>query len=457
MSTKETVTIIGGGLAGAEAAWQLAERGVPVRLYEMRPILQTPVHKGDSLAELVCSNSLKSLDATSAAGALKYELSILGSHVLRCALATRVAAGGALAVDRESFARLVTESLCAHRHIELIREEFSLLPELLEEQAPGIIATGPLTSPAFEAQLVELLGHRNLAFYDAAAPIVEAASLTRERLFLQSRYDKNGADYLNAPLTREEYDVLVRELTRGARTIPRSFETTELFQACQPVEEVARSGHDTLRHGALKPVGLTDPRTGRRPWAVVQLRPENSEGTAYNLVGFQTNLTFGEQERIFRLIPGLENAVFSRLGVMHRNTFIDSPRVLDRTFALRQNPLLRFAGQITGTEGYVEAIASGLFAALAVYAELQGMKPPLLPEETVLGSLFSYATDPAISDYQPMHVNYGIIKPLEQPPRSKKERYTAYSQRSRAAVEAFRARNGFLSFLPVYPVPLLLP
>jgi methylenetetrahydrofolate--tRNA-(uracil-5-)-methyltransferase len=223
------------------------------------------------------------------------------------------------------------------------------------------------------------------------------------------------------------------------------------------VEEVARSGHDTLRHGALKPVGLTDPQTGRRPWAVVQLRPENSEGTAYNLVGFQTNLTFGEQERIFRLIPGLENAVFSRFGVMHRNTFIDSPRVLDRTFALHQNPLLRFAGQITGTEGYAEAIASGLFAALSVYAELQGMKAPRLPEETVLGSLFSYATDPAVSDYQPMHVNYGIIKPLEQPPRNKKERYTAYSQRSRVAIEAFREVNGFLSFLPVYPVPLLLP
>ncbi|MDR0346959.1 MAG: methylenetetrahydrofolate--tRNA-(uracil(54)-C(5))-methyltransferase (FADH(2)-oxidizing) TrmFO [Coriobacteriales bacterium] len=457
MPTKEAVTIIGGGLAGSEAAWQLAERGIPVRLYEMRPALQTPVHTGGDLAELVCSNSLKSLDANSAAGALKYELSVLGSYVLRCALETRVAAGGALAVDREAFARLVTETLCAHTNIEVIREEFTSLPSLLKTNAPCIVATGPLTSSAFETQLAEILGHESLAFFDAAAPIVEAASLAEGRLFRQSRYDKSGADYLNAPLTREEYDALVQELTQGTRTIPRSFETAELFQACQPVEEVARSGHDTLRHGALKPVGLVDPHTGRRPWAVVQLRPENKEGTAYNLVGFQTNLTFGEQERIFRLIPGLANAVFSRFGVMHRNTFINSPRVLDKSFALHSAPSLRFAGQVTGTEGYAEAIASGLFVALATFATLQGMDAPLLPEETLLGSLFAYATDSTVSDYQPMHVNYGIIKPLPEPPRRKKERYASYSRRSRAAIEAFRQNNNFLSFLPSYPVPFLLP
>jgi methylenetetrahydrofolate--tRNA-(uracil-5-)-methyltransferase len=451
------VTIIGAGLAGSEAAWQLAERGVPVRLYEMRPTRETPVHTGGNLAELVCSNSLKSLDASSAAGALKYELSVLGSHVLRCALRTRVAAGGALAVDRTAFAQLVTTSLEAHENIELVRGEFAALPELVAAQSHCIVASGPLTSPALEAQLVGLLGRESLAFYDAAAPIVEAASLDTGRLFRQSRYDKNGADYLNAPLTREEYDLLVKELTQGARTIPRSFETAELFQACQPVEEVARSGHDTLRHGALKPVGLVDPQTARRPWAVVQLRPENSEGTAYNLVGFQTNLTFGEQERIFRLIPGLEHAVFSRFGVMHRNTFIDSPHALDEGFALRSHPSLRFAGQITGTEGYVEAMASGLFAALATYARLQKAEVPVLPEETVLGALFAYATNPATADYQPMHVNYGIIKPLPAPPRRKKERYAAYSQRSRTAIEAFRRQNGFLSFLPSYEVPFLLP
>jgi methylenetetrahydrofolate--tRNA-(uracil-5-)-methyltransferase len=451
----ESVTIIGGGLAGSEAAWQLAERGIPVRLYEMRPRQQTPVHHGGDLAELVCSNSLKSLDATTAAGALKYELSALGSQVLRCALATRVAAGGALAVDREAFARLVTKSLEEHPNVELIREEFTALPALCNAQSPCILATGPLTSSVLEEQLLSLLGQESLAFFDAAAPIVEAASLDANRLFFQSRYDKSGADYLNAPLTREEYDHLVHELTKAQRVIPRSFETTELFQACQPVEEVARSGHDTLRHGALKPVGLRDPRTGQRPWAVVQLRPENNEGTAYNLVGFQTNLTFGEQERIFRLIPGLEQAVFSRFGVMHRNTFVDAPQVLSRSFALRSHLFLRFAGQITGTEGYAEAIASGLFAALATYAELQGFEAPTLPVETVLGSLFEHATDPTLTDYQPMHVNYGIIKALPAAPRRKKERYAAYSQRARAAIEAFREQHSFLSLLPAYPVPFL--
>jgi methylenetetrahydrofolate--tRNA-(uracil-5-)-methyltransferase len=457
MPTKDKVIVIGGGLAGAEAAWQLAERGVSVCLYEMRPRRRTPVHRGGDLAELVCSNSLKSLDASSAAGALKYELSVLGSQLLRCALATRVAAGGALAVDREAFAGLVTRSLEAHECIELIREEFVDLFLLLKKRVPVIIATGPLTSSAFEARLIKLLGRESLAFYDAAAPIVEADSLDKDRLFFQSRYDKSGADYLNASLSQEEYDHLVQELTRAKKTIPRAFETAELFQACQPVEELARSGPDTLRHGALKPVGLTDPRTGRRPWAAVQLRPENNAGTAYNLVGFQTNLTFGEQERVFRLIPGLEHAVFSRFGVMHRNTFIDAPRVLNKAFALRSNPSIHFAGQITGTEGYVEAMAGGLFAALAVYAELQGARLPVLPEETLLGSLLAYATDSSVTSYQPMHVNYGIIKPLSLPPRRKKERYAVYRQRSHTAIETFREHNAFLSFLPTYHVPFLLP
>ncbi|MDR1014241.1 MAG: methylenetetrahydrofolate--tRNA-(uracil(54)-C(5))-methyltransferase (FADH(2)-oxidizing) TrmFO [Coriobacteriales bacterium] len=454
---QDTVTVIGGGLAGSEAAWQLAERGVRVRLFEMRPAQRTPVHASGDLAELVCSNSLKSLDADSASGALKYELSQLGSQVLRCALATRVAAGAALAVERKGFARLVTDSLEAHENVEVVREEFTGLSELCAGGGHAIVATGPLTSSGLERPLVRMLGHENLAFFDAAAPIVEAASLDRDRLFLQSRYDKSGGDYLNAPLTREEYEVFVRELVQAARVMPQRFEAAELFQACQPVEEVARSGHDTLRYGALKPVGLTDPRTGRRPWAVVQLRPENREGTAYNLVGFQTNLTFGEQERVFRLIPGLEQAAFSRFGVMHRNTFIDSPRLLDAGFALRERPSLRFAGQITGTEGYVEAMASGLFVALVTYADLRGIRRPVLPEETVLGSLFAYATDPAVTGYQPMHVNYGIIKPLPEPPRRKKERYAAYSQRSRTAIDAFREHNAALSFLPSYPVPFLLP
>ena len=451
------VTIVGGGLSGSEAAWQLAERGVSVRLFEMRPTRQTQVHTTGNLAELVCSNSLKSLDATSASGALKYELSVLGSQILRCALETRVAAGGALAVDREAFARLVTERLQSHPNIQLIRGEFTGLSKVLEAQSPCIIATGPLTSQGFEGELLHILGQENLAFYDAAAPILEADSLDQEKLFFQSRYDKGGSDYLNAALTREEYDRLIDELIKAKRVIPREFEGSELFQACQPVEEIARKGHDALRYGALKPVGLIDPATGRQPWAVVQLRPENSQKTAFNLVGFQTNLTFNEQERIFRLIPGLEKGVFSRFGVMHRNTFIDSPHVLDRTFALPAYPFIRFAGQITGTEGYVEAIASGLFAALNCYAKLQDRGPVILPEETVSGSLFAYATDASVVDYQPMHVNYGIIKALAEPQRRKKQRYAAYSTRSRAAIKALREQNGFLSFLPAYEIPFLLP
>ena len=453
----EQVTIIGGGLAGAEAAWQLAERGIGVRLFEMRPKLQTPVHKTGLLAELVCSNSLKSLDASTAAGSLKYELSQLGSFILRCALQTQVTAGSALAVDREAFGRLVTESLERHILIELIREEFTDLPQLLRDGRPCIVATGPLTSAVLESQLSEILGHEHLAFFDAAAPIVEADSLDYQRLFFQSRYGKSGKDYLNAALTAEQYGQLVDELVRAKRVIQKEFETKELFSACQPVEEVARSGPDTLRYGALKPVGLVDPSSGSRPWAVVQLRAENNQGTAYNLVGFQTNLTFSEQQRIFRMIPGLENAVFSRFGVMHRNTFINSPKTLNRQFALRQHPHLCFAGQITGTEGYMEAAASGLFAALNSYARILGKPGVRLPEESLIGSLFAHATDPELDGYQPMHVNYGIIKPLEQLQRRKKQRYAAYSQRSRMAIQAFRDSNSFLSFLPSYQAPLLLP
>ena len=451
------VTIVGGGLAGSEAAWQLAERGVSVRLYEMRPGQLSAVHVGGGLAELVCSNSLKSLDATTASGSLKYELSVLGSQILRCALETRVAAGGALAVDREAFTRLVTESLEGHPNIQIIREEFCDLELLSKTHDPCIIATGPLTSQGLEQKLIQVLGHDNLAFYDAAAPIVEADSLDKDKLFYQSRYGKNGADYLNAPMTKEEYHRFITELLKAKRVIPKEFETHELFQACQPVEEVARKGPETLRYGALKPVGLLDPVTGQRPWAVVQLRPENSQATAFNLVGFQTNLIFSEQERVFRLIPGLEQANFSRYGVMHRNTFIDSPKLLTRGFALKTRPWLRFAGQITGTEGYVEAMASGLLAALNCYAQLQGFDEVILPEETLSGSLFSYATDPSVTNYQPLHVNYGILKPLAEPIKHKKERYEAYSKRSKAAIDNFREQNGYLSFLPSYEIPYLLP
>ncbi len=460
MTMDKQVIIVGAGLAGSEAAWQLAERGVQVQLIEMRPIRQTVVHKTGQMAELVCSNSLKSLDINSASGALKYELSVLGSKLLDCAIKTRVAAGGGVAVDRDAFSELVTTSLNEHPNISVTTQEFLDLQALINSNTPCIIATGPLTSSGLEQQLVELIGQDSLAFYDAAAPIVETDSLNFDKLFSQSRYDKSGSDYLNAALDREQYELLMQELVSGKKTISKEFETKELFQACQPVEEVARKGLDTLRHGALKPVGLIDPKTGQRPWAVVQLRAENNAKSAYNLVGFQTNLTFSEQQRIFKLIPGLEEATFSRFGVMHRNTFINSPKVLDKGFALKSHPNIHFAGQITGTEGYVEAMASGLLAALNTYKKLigtDGGSPVILPRETLIGSLFAYASDPTVLDYQPMHVNYGIIKPLAETKKKKKERYSAYSERAAMHIRAFRESQTHLSFLPHFEVPFLVP
>jgi len=427
-SNAETVTVIGGGLAGSEAAWQLAIRGVPVRLLEMRPGVMTPAHHTGQLAELVCSNSLKSEDPTTAAGLLKTELEVLGSIVLQVAQETKVAAGTALAVDRGEFSARLTERISAHPLIQVVREQADALPD-----GHVIIATGPLTSDAFEPVLSALVGAERLAFFDAAAPIVDAETIDRTVVFAASRYGKGGgADYLNAPFTHEEYDRFYDALLKARRTTEKDFERRELFQACQPVEEVGRTGRDALRYGALKPVGLTDPRDGGRPWAVVQLRSENQACSAYNLVGFQTNLTFGEQERVFRMIPGLENAEFLRHGVMHRNTFIDAPRLLDETLALRTLPRVRFAGQITGTEGYAEAAASGLLAAVNTWAALSGSAPVVLPTTTALGSLIGYATDLETSPYQPMHVNYGIVPPLADRVKGKRERYAAYSERARA-------------------------
>lgn len=446
--TTRNVTVVGGGLAGCEAAWQLAERGVTVTLREMRPLSMTPVHRGGDLAELVCSNSFKSLDPTTAAGTLKTTLARLGSMVLDAALSHRVAAGSALAVDRGAFAADVTHRIEAHPHIVVEREEVSRIPE-----GEVIIATGPMTSDA----LVEELQTRNaglkLAFYDAAAPIVEAASLDFGLLFAQSRYGKGGADYQNAFLDRASYEAFIAELVVAERVVSREFENKDLFNACQPVEQMARSGPDALRFGALKPVGLMDPRTGHRPWAAVQLRAENARASAYNLVGFQTNLTFPEQDRIFRMIPGLDHAEFTRHGVMHRNTFIDSPHALDSGFALKDEPRIRFAGQVTGTEGYLEAVASGLCAALCTYARLEGMSRPCLPEENIFGALVSYATDEATRDYQPSHVNYGIMPPLPAPVKNKRERYAAYARRSDEALERFIDENPALSFAAPYALP----
>lgn len=434
----EPVTVIGGGLAGSEAAWQLAERGIPVKLFEMRPDKHSPAHHSGSLAELVCSNSFKSDDPITAAGELKRELEYLGSMLLQVARICAVPAGGALAVDREVFAQTVTDHIEDHPLIELVRREVCELPE-----GKVIIATGPLSSNGIEPILAGLVGADRLAFYDAAAPIVEACSIDRELAFSASRYGKGGTDdYINCPLDREQYDRFITELVSARRVHSKDFERRELFSACQPVEEIARSGHDALRFGPLKPVGLTDPHTGSRPWAVVQLRAENLACTAYNLVGFQTNLAFSEQERVFRMIPGLENAEFARMGVMHRNTFVDSPRLLDASLRLRTLPRVRLAGQLSGTEGYLEAVGSGLLAGLGAASEIMGIEPFVMPEHSALGSLVAYATSPTTSSYQPMHVNWGIIEPLPQRVKGKRERYAAYARRALQATAQAVASHG---------------
>lgn len=421
------VSVVGGGLAGSECALQLARRGVSVRLYEQRPVRQSPAHHTDRFAELVCSNSLKSMREESAAGLLKWELRRAGSRLMGIALSCAVPAGGALAVDRDLFSNAVTQAVEEEPLIEVVREEVTGIPDGM-----SVVAAGPLCSDALFASISALVGGRNLSFYDAAAPIVDAESLNRDVVFSQSRYDDSGAgDYLNCPMDKAEYNTFYDALVGAKRVLARDFEQSDLFCACQPVEEVARTGRDSLRFGALKPVGLTDPRTGRRPWAAVQLRAENAACTSYNLVGFQTNLTWGEQKRVFRMIPGLEEAEFFRYGVMHRNSFVDAPHVLDPTFAI-PGTSCRLAGQITGTEGYTEAIASGYLAALNTYAELIGVPRLELPRTSAFGSLVAYATDPNTKDYQPMHVNFGLVPPLGGGHLKKQERYRAYAARAKA-------------------------
>ncbi|MBQ9004654.1 MAG: methylenetetrahydrofolate--tRNA-(uracil(54)-C(5))-methyltransferase (FADH(2)-oxidizing) TrmFO [Eggerthellaceae bacterium] len=447
---EKPVAIVGAGLAGSEAALQLARRGVRVVLHEMRPVRPTAVHKTSECAELVCSNSLKSMKPESAAGMLKRELDVLGSVLYAEARRNAVAAGGALAVDREAFAQSITALVEAEPLIEFRREEVTSVAQVVDGSAAVVLATGPLTSDGLAEDLSALVGDY-LAFYDAAAPIVMADSLDRSVLFRQSRYeDAAGADgapqgdYLNAPFSKDEYERFVDELLEAGRVIARDFETRDLFQACQPIEEIARAGRDAPRFGPLKPVGLTDPRTGRRPWAALQLRAEDANGSCYNLVGFQTNLKFGEQARVFRMIPGLENAEFARYGVMHRNTFIDAPRLLDKSLRLRAPAADRLgvpvfvAGQLGGTEGYCEAIRSGLHAAISVVAGLNGLAVPDLPADTAFGALLAHATSPETRDYQPMHVNFGIMPPLANPVRNKRDRYAAYARRGAEALEAYR-------------------
>lgn len=441
------VTVIGAGLAGCEAAWQLAERGIPVQLIEMRPGVPSPAHHTGGFAELVCSNSFKSDDPTTAAGLLKRELEALGSLVLAVARATAVPAGAALAVDRGRFSALVTHAITGHPQISIHHAEATDIPA-----GDVIVASGPLTSAGLQEALSALMGAERLSFFDAAAPIVDAATVDMDRVFPASRWDKGGgADYLNCPLDRAEYEHLVAELTSAQRVHAKDFERRDLFQACQPVEEIARTGPDALRFGALKPVGLIDPGTGQRPWAVVQLRPENRAASAYNLVGFQTNLTFPEQGRVLRLIPGLANAEFLRYGVMHRNTFIDAPRLLTPGLAVRTDPGVHIAGQLSGTEGYLEAAATGLLAALDVCCSREGLQPFALPPTTALGALIAYATDPETHPYQPMHVNFGLVPPLDERISGKQRRYAAYAARATAdREEALRSRADLGILTPAF-------
>ena len=445
--SKPELVVVGGGLAGSEAAWQAAERGVKVVLYEMRPRVSTGAHTTDRLAELVCSNSLGSNLPDRAAGVLKHELRRMGSLLLRIAEEVAVPAGGALAVDREQFAERVTNALQNHPNIEIRREEVTAIPE-----KPAIIATGPLTSPRLSRALEKLTGFEHLYFYDAIAPIVVADSINMEVCFRASRYGRGGeeGDYINCPMNREEYERFVDALVNAERIELHDFEKAILegehgvragkgkfFEGCLPIEVLARRGRDALAFGPLRPVGLTDPRTGKRPYAVVQLRQDNLAGTLYNMVGFQTNLKFGEQKRVFRLIPGLENAEFARFGQMHRNTFIFSPALLLPTLQFRTRPDLFFAGQITGVEGYVGNIATGLLAGWNAARFLQGKQPLVLPRETMLGALCHYITHASEADFQPMKANYGILPPLPRRIRNKRERYAAYAQRARTALDEF--------------------
>lgn len=444
------VFIVGAGLAGSEAALQLAGRGVRVVLCEMRPERVTAVHKTGDCAELVCSNSLKSTKPASAAGMLKAELDALGSRLYAIALEHAVPAGGALAVDRAAFSAAVTRAVEEHPLVELRRGEVRSVADIASQASAVVLATGPLTSDGLAASLADVTGGY-LAFYDAAAPIVMADSLNSDVLFRQSRYEdghdetgKQQGDYLNAPFAKDEYERFIDELLAAERVVARDFESKDLFQACQPIEEIARAGRDAPRFGPLKPVGLTDPRTGKRPWAALQLRAEDAQGSCYNLVGFQTNLKFGEQARVFRMIPGLERAEFARYGVMHRNTFIDAPRLLDWSLRLRAAddagigvPVF-VAGQLGGTEGYCEAIRSGLHAALSVAALVHGARLPQLPRETAFGALIAHATDPDTADYQPMHVNFGVMPPLDTPIRNKGARYEAYAARGAEALAMYR-------------------
>lgn len=427
------ITVIGAGLAGCEAAHKLSSLGFSVRLCEMKPKKRTPAQKSDGFAELVCSNSLKAMRLESAAGLLKEEMRRLGSLTMEAAEKTSVAAGGALAVDRELFSKYITEKIKSDPNIEVVTGEVTELPD----EGIVIVATGPLTSDALAESLRQKFGG-TLSFFDAVAPIVAADSVDMDRVFMGARYDRGEADYINCPMERDEYDAFYDALVSAERAPLHDFDVADpkVYEGCMPVEIMAGRGRDTLRYGPLRPVGLIDPHTGRRPWANIQLRKENAAGTMYNIVGFQTNLKFGEQKRVFSMIPGLERAEFVRYGVMHRDTFMDSPRLLSKSLSLKSEPRIFFAGQFTGVEGYTESAATGILAGINAARFASGEEPLVLPPETMLGALVNYITDESVDNFQPMGANMGILPPLEKKIRHKDERYAALAQRAIAGLEA---------------------
>ena len=435
-----TATVIGAGLAGCEAAWQLALRGIHVRLVEMKPVRMSPAHHSENLAELVCSNSFRGDRLTNAVGLLKEEMRIMGSVIMRCADETRVPAGGALAVDRDSFSACVTKTITSHPLIELVREEVSEIPD-----GPVIIATGPLTSDVLAEAIQKLPGLSTLNFYDAAAPIVYLESLNEEKLFRLSRYNR-GNDYLNAPMTEEQYTEFIRQLIAAETAEVHGFEEKRVFEGCMPIESMAKRGFMVPAFGPMKPVGLVDPRTGREPFAVVQLRQDNASDTMYNIVGFQTRLKFSEQKRVFGLIPGLENAEYARYGVMHRNTFLNSPGFLNASFEMISRKQCFFAGQITGVEGYVESASSGMVAGITLAAELNGKEIPVFPSCTALGAMGKHVSTPD-ANYQPMNCSFGLIDPLPVIPgqkriRKKEERYQAIADRALSCIREISSKTG---------------
>ncbi len=438
--TERAATVIGAGLAGCEAAWQLAERGIRVRLVEMKPVRMSPAHHSEQLAELVCSNSFRGDRLTNAVGLLKEEMRIMGSLIMRCADETRVPAGGALAVDRDTFSANVTKAVLQHPMIETVREEACEIPE-----GPVIIATGPLTSDAMAEAIRKIPGLGTLNFYDAAAPIVYRESLDEGKLFRLSRYNR-GNDYLNAPMTEAEYTVFIRELIGAETAEIHGFEENRVFEGCMPIESMAKRGFMVPAFGPMKPVGLIDPRTGREPFAVVQLRQDNASETMYNIVGFQTRLKFSEQRRVFGLIPGLENAEYARYGVMHRNTFLNSPGFLNASFEMIGRKQCFFAGQITGVEGYVESAGSGLVAGITLAAELNGQEIPVFPSCTALGAMGRHVSTPDVN-YQPMNCSFGLIDPLPAVPgqkriRKKEERYQAIAERALSCIRELSKQTG---------------